>query len=68
VFVQHKLAGDVIKDMNESEVAIVMKLPPAQRLAFKSEIAALRTTIQQQSLLGRLIFLRCSLFTFQEPS
>jgi hypothetical protein len=54
VFVQHKLAGDVIKDMNESEVAIEMKLPPAQRLAFESEIAALRKTIQQQSLLGRL--------------
>ncbi len=59
VFVQHKLAGDIINDMNESDVATVMKLPPAQRLAFKSEIDALRTTIRQQSLLGRLLFLRC---------
>jgi hypothetical protein len=58
LFMQHKLAGDVINDMNESEVAMLMKLPPAHRLAFKSEIAALRKTIQQQSLSGRL----CSLF------
>jgi hypothetical protein len=57
LFMQHKLAGDVIKDMNESEVASVMELPPTQRLAFKSEIVALRKIIQQQSLLGRLISL-----------
>ncbi len=57
VFVQHKLAGDVINDMNEPEVAKLMKLPLAQHLAFKSEITSLRKTIRQQSLSGRL----CSL-------
>jgi hypothetical protein len=68
VFVEHKLAGDVINDMNESDVATVMKLPPAQRLAFKSEIVALRKIIQQQSQSGRLSVFVFSLLTFQKPS
>jgi hypothetical protein len=67
VFVEHKLAGDVINDMNESDVAIVMKLPPAHRLAFKSEIAALRKAIQQQSLSGRLKSICCLCLAFRSP-
>jgi hypothetical protein len=67
MFVEHKLAGDVIDDMNESDIATVMKLSHTQRLAFKSEIVALRKIIHQQSQSGRLMSLCCLCLPFRSP-
>jgi hypothetical protein len=61
VFIKHKLAGDIINDMAESEMAILMKLSAPQRVTFKHEVGILRKTIQKSlsDCLSDLLYL-CS--------
>jgi hypothetical protein len=47
VFVQHKLAGDVIVDMDLNAVATMLPLSGLQKMAFKKEITALRKIIAE---------------------
>ncbi len=47
VFLQHKLAGDIIMDMDLTAVAPILPLSGLQKMAFKKEITALRKTIAE---------------------
>jgi hypothetical protein len=47
VFVQHKLAGDVILDMDLNIVSTMLPLSGLQKMAFRKEITALRKIIAE---------------------
>jgi len=66
VFVKHKLAGDVIGDMDLAAVTPMLPISALQKIAFKKEMTALRKTINEGPkdaiAHGLLLFVFCSSF------